>query len=682
MSKAIQLISIDENGKCALNPEAEEFLSKIDKNIAVICVAGLYRTGKSYLLNRILKRQSGFEIGSTIKSCTKGIWIWNETLSLKNMEVLVIDTEGLGSAFEDRNESIDMVIFCLAVLLSSFFIYNSLKNIDEAALESLSLVVNFSKKLQAEFNEVENYVNDFPYFLWVIRDFALNLINLEGKTITPKQYLEESLTMMEEKDNAEKKNNHDLDDLNLEKKNETRRLIKMFFKERDCKTVIRPVKEDKKLRMIDQIPEDELRPEFLTQMNELITYIFKGLKPKMVQGSHINGEMLINLIKMYIKALNSNCLPDVKSSLKIVVDSQIEVINTKAFNKFLDNMLDIDYKSISNLSELLKHGQVFRNDSLVELKQITNFNIPNSMFLRCYNNLNAKMNDQMEDLVIKWRDLSTKQCNTIYDNITREFSENNDENVDVLTLLDVMGEVQLFLEDSVSNSLKYEVIYPKVMTYFTEQLKKTYTDQKNKYEIEINGLKAEKDSLQNIIQQTKKQMEKNKDDYENEINKTKEEMQNLRLNLEERIDEKNKLIKSIQLSNETTIEDLKVNIGSLQEQIEQKNKDFMFQTKLSKVKGSVGGGNIGGNSYSDSIVEGIMTRLDLFKDNLLKSEIEKARMTMKQEISYRIEDMQEEFQKKISSLRKEMEKIVLKVKAASKRELEEFKQIIKVSFIL
>lgn len=38
----------------------------------MISVAGLYRTGKSYLLNRmLLSRSNGFGIGPTVNACTK-----------------------------------------------------------------------------------------------------------------------------------------------------------------------------------------------------------------------------------------------------------------------------------------------------------------------------------------------------------------------------------------------------------------------------------------------------------------------------------------------------------------------------------------------------------------------------------------------------------------------------------
>lgn len=64
------------------------------------------------------------------------------------MNVLVIDSEGLGGIDEDYNH--DMRIFSLALLLSSYFIYNSIGSIDEQALQSLSLVVNISKHMQVK----------------------------------------------------------------------------------------------------------------------------------------------------------------------------------------------------------------------------------------------------------------------------------------------------------------------------------------------------------------------------------------------------------------------------------------------------------------------------------------------------------------------------------------------------
>ena len=62
------------------------------------------------------------------------------------MSFVLIDSEGIGAFDEDENH--DTKIFLLALLLSSYFVYNSMGTIDENALNSLSLIINLSKELQ------------------------------------------------------------------------------------------------------------------------------------------------------------------------------------------------------------------------------------------------------------------------------------------------------------------------------------------------------------------------------------------------------------------------------------------------------------------------------------------------------------------------------------------------------
>ena len=55
-----------------LTKEATDFLKLINGPIGLVAVAGMYRTGKSYLLNRmLLNRSNGFGVGPTINPCTK-----------------------------------------------------------------------------------------------------------------------------------------------------------------------------------------------------------------------------------------------------------------------------------------------------------------------------------------------------------------------------------------------------------------------------------------------------------------------------------------------------------------------------------------------------------------------------------------------------------------------------------
>lgn len=179
-----------------LTEQGEEVIRNINGNFGVIAVAGMYRTGKSYLLNRmLLNRQNGFGVGPTVNPCTKGLWIWSKPIygtgeDGKRLPLLLIDTEGFGAFDEDQNH--DIRIFTLSILLCSYFVYNSLGSIDENAIQSLSFVINLSKHIHLKNNQnaanadPDDLANLFPSFLWVLRDFSLQLVDDNEEQITPK----------------------------------------------------------------------------------------------------------------------------------------------------------------------------------------------------------------------------------------------------------------------------------------------------------------------------------------------------------------------------------------------------------------------------------------------------------------------------------------------------------------
>lgn len=313
----------------------------------------MYRTGKSYLLNQmLLNRSKGFSVGPTVNPCTKGLWIWNKPIngldsnSTTKVPILLIDTEGFGAFDEDHNH--DIKIFTLAVLLSSYFIYNSMGSIDETAIQSLSFVINLSKNIQLKGkyeNDPEELSSLFPSFLWLVRDFSLQLVDDDGDTITPKEYLEKVLDTS--------KSTYEIDD-----KTKIRKLIKTYFRDRDCHTMVRPITDENKLQDLANISTDKLRPDFVEGIMQLRKKISSKLKPKTLNKKNLNGDMFINMIKSFIDAINKGAVPNIEntwtSMCKVECQKAFELSETVYEQYLKENLNDIAQSGSINTSEFIQ----------------------------------------------------------------------------------------------------------------------------------------------------------------------------------------------------------------------------------------------------------------------------------------------------------------------------------------
>ncbi|CAG9321625.1 unnamed protein product [Blepharisma stoltei] len=327
VDRPLPLITINNDTReFIIDPDAIDFLKSLDSPICVISVAGMYRTGKSYLLNRVLlNRKRGFGVGPTINPCTRGLWVWGTpipgtTKDGKPCTIVIIDSEGIGSIEEDSNH--DTRIFSLAILLSSYFIYNSIGSIDENAIQNLSLVVNITKQIhirssqaQGEILDSEAYAKYFPSFLWVVRDFTLRLIDSEGRPISSREYLENALKLQK-----------GISDM-IEEKNRIRKLLTHFFRDIDCATLVRPTEREEDLQRLDDMNPDQLRPEFVEQISELRNKVFAKVKPKMLNGKQLSGEMLLVFMQSYIDSMNSGCVPNIENAWNYICKAQ----NKRAF---------------------------------------------------------------------------------------------------------------------------------------------------------------------------------------------------------------------------------------------------------------------------------------------------------------------------------------------------------------
>jgi hypothetical protein len=182
-----------------LNETALEELKKIEHPLVVVSIVGLYRTGKSYLMNRLAGLKKGFELGSTVRAKTNGIWVWCVKHPTKpSHRLLLMDTEGLADPGKGdaRNDS---MLFLLAALLSSMLINNSRGTIDQNALDSMHFVTKIAELFKITSKSETAEEDDallgglFPKFVWAVRDFTLELKDKDGSAITPDEYLESAL---------------------------------------------------------------------------------------------------------------------------------------------------------------------------------------------------------------------------------------------------------------------------------------------------------------------------------------------------------------------------------------------------------------------------------------------------------------------------------------------------------
>lgn len=124
------LIDVEEDGKAFhLSEEALRYLSRQASPLYVVPVLGVYRGGKSFLMNRCMGLRApysgGFGVGHSQDTHTRGIFVCAEYVEGLGT-VVWMDTEGLFSS-EYAKSAYGPKIFSLALLFSSAVLLNSVK---------------------------------------------------------------------------------------------------------------------------------------------------------------------------------------------------------------------------------------------------------------------------------------------------------------------------------------------------------------------------------------------------------------------------------------------------------------------------------------------------------------------------------------------------------------------------
>ncbi|XP_063168613.1 guanylate-binding protein 1-like [Candoia aspera] len=346
-------VCLIENGRSGLHirPEALQLLSKIRKPVVVVSIVGLYRTGKSYLMNKLAGKNSGFSLGSTVQANTKGIWMWCVPYPERPHQTLVLlDTEGLGDVQKGNSQN-DSWIFALAVLLSSTLVYNSLGTIDQTAMDKLHFVTELSEHIKTKTSSIHGdtedtseFVGFFPTFVWAVRDFTLQL-ERNGQPITEDDYLEQALEL-------KKGNSQEEQMFNL-----PRKCIRLFFPTRKCFIFDRPTSR-KNLPHLEKMQESQLDTDFVEQAKQFCRYIYWTSQEKTLPGGHVvTGNLLAELVKTYMDAICSGKVPCLENAVLALA----EIENTAAvreagahYMQLMEQKLELPTETLQDLLDIHK----------------------------------------------------------------------------------------------------------------------------------------------------------------------------------------------------------------------------------------------------------------------------------------------------------------------------------------
>jgi hypothetical protein len=299
----------------------KEGLAKLQEHpvgIAFLSVVGPYHSGKSFLLNSLLKDMRAFIVGRMTTAETMGIWLCRTSLKgADGSEVWLMDSEGFfGPGIE---ESYDAKVFTVASLLGSHLVYNTVKIIDQQAVNLLEVLMTQAQLFNArstvratvavpEFLKKES----FPPLTWVVEDFVQELpaaFKQEG----PFGYLTTYLQGSSEGGGS-----------NLGfRGNETHEtIITKTFRDVKVAHLFLPATTRAQLQDLSRLEWSELTQEYRSEVDALRDHVLGNVKARQLGGQAATGPALAQALRFTVQALQQGMfheLPSLWTSWKLEV---------------------------------------------------------------------------------------------------------------------------------------------------------------------------------------------------------------------------------------------------------------------------------------------------------------------------------------------------------------------------
>ena len=492
-----------------LNEEALLTLRNIKEDLIIVFIFGKENSGKSYLMNLLInsKEKNVIKVSNTLitRKSTKalklksyfnlingnkrGIYFWSSPLEKENSKEKILFFDSVGINNENIiHQRLGSKLLALMIIISSIFIYNTIGDINSRSLNDLQLIVQLTDSINIEgkIDKDEIIAELCPKFIWTLRDFDLNKYNKIKNNSD--SYLEECL----HDDRFTGKNK---DEINMI--NET--LVK-YFQNRECVVMPCPVNNTKELNFLEQMNLNELNGDFRNEFNVLKKKVYETSNAKKINGKKINGQILVKLLKSFIKEINSENIPNLDKIFVNLIKNDLDTSYNKAMDEFKNKLEklkkeeDIDIKEIYNI----------KYESIKEYMKILEINpeIYNKKnYLKEYEIIKEKLENELEKEIKSALDILIPDYS--YDRFLQEKKITKYKNINEITedYLNTLINFKIDMTDVILNKKDYDV-------FIKKELEKTKDI--------INYIKNNKNEI-NIIKETEEEINNN-NKYNNDIN--------------------------------------------------------------------------------------------------------------------------------------------------------------------
>lgn len=291
----------------SLIPVAEGLaqLAQHHGTISILSVVGPYHSGKSFLLNALLENTKVFSIGRKTDPETMGLWLCRTELKATDgSEVWLLDSEGFfGPGIE---ESYDAKIFTIATLLGAHLVYNSVKIIDQQAVNLLEMLARraqlFRTRSSAEAAGVKVpeflSVRSFPPLTWVVEDFV--------------QELPSSLWYGSAEEAANAWLNSYLGKANASSSDDAH-FLRQLYSDLSVRTLFLPATTKENLQDLSSMGWGQLTKEFREEVGMLRRHVLSKLEARKFEGVSMTGQKLERAIRFIVQALQRGVFHELPS---------------------------------------------------------------------------------------------------------------------------------------------------------------------------------------------------------------------------------------------------------------------------------------------------------------------------------------------------------------------------------